>query len=64
MIIRPRRLRQTPEIRRLVRETKLDVDDFIYPIFLVDGEDQKQPVESMPGSIDFLWIACLKNSIV
>ena len=53
MIIRPRRLRQTPEIRRLVRETKLDVDDFIYPIFLVDGEDQKQPVESMPGVYRF-----------
>lgn len=48
-MLRPRRLRQTRALRDMVRETRLDVRDFIYPIFVVDGAGQKQPVDSMPG---------------
>ena len=34
---RPRRLRATPALRRMVRETQLSVDDFIYPMFITEG---------------------------
>lgn len=50
MITRPRRLRQTPEIRRMVRETFLRVDDFIYPIFVMHGKGKKEPIPSMVGN--------------
>ncbi|WP_421724092.1 porphobilinogen synthase [Bauldia sp.] len=46
---RLRRPRQADWSRRLVRETRLSVDDLIWPIFLVDGQGVRQPVESMPG---------------
>lgn len=46
---RMRRLRQNETIRAMVRETVLMPDDFIYPLFIVYGEDKKQPVKSMPG---------------
>ena len=39
MLRRPRRLRSTKAIRNLVRETKLQIEDLIYPLFLVDGEN-------------------------
>ncbi len=55
---RPRRLRGTEEIRRMVRETKLSVDDFIYPLFVTYEQGVKKPITSMPGqnqlSIDHL----------
>lgn len=43
-----RRLRASSQIRRLVRETHISRDDLIYPIFVVEGENIKNPVESMP----------------
>ncbi|WP_026697291.1 porphobilinogen synthase [Alkalicoccus chagannorensis] len=46
---RHRRLRTTPSMRRMVRETKLHKEDFIYPIFVMDGTDIQNPVASMPG---------------
>lgn len=49
MLKRPRRLRTTAGIRRLVRETRLDVGDFIYPIFVVEGRDVQREIPSMPG---------------
>ncbi len=55
---RPRRLRQNENIRRMVRETNLSVDDMIYPMFVVEGEGVNNPISSMPGnsqwSIDLL----------
>ncbi|RMD46402.1 MAG: porphobilinogen synthase [Aquificota bacterium] len=48
-IHRPRRLRKNENIRRLVRETKLSVDDLIYPLFIEDGKDIKIEISSMPG---------------
>lgn len=55
---RPRRLRRNENIRRMVRETSLSVNDFIYPLFVVEGKHIKNPINSMPGnyqlSIDLL----------
>ena len=50
---RPRRLRQSENWRRLVRETTLSVDDFVYPFFVVPGEGVANPVASMPGVSQF-----------
>jgi porphobilinogen synthase len=44
-----RRLRRTPTIRRMLRETSLSPDDLIYPLFVIHGENVKNPIESMPG---------------
>jgi porphobilinogen synthase len=56
--LRPRRLRSRPNIRRLIRETLLAIDDLILPLFVVEGKDIAYPVNSMPGvyqlSIDLL----------
>lgn len=46
---RPRRLRRTPLLRDLVRETALSPRDFIYPLFVCPGRGRTQPVRSMPG---------------
>ncbi|NNV05537.1 porphobilinogen synthase [Geobacillus sp. MMMUD3] len=46
---RHRRLRQTAAIRAMVRETHLHVDDFIYPLFVVEGSGIRREVSSMPG---------------
>ncbi|MCH8961418.1 MAG: porphobilinogen synthase [Bacteroidetes bacterium] len=46
---RPRRLRHTAALRRMVRETRLTVDDFIYPLFVTHGRQVRAPIPSMPG---------------
>src|SRR5690242_4309837 len=46
---RLRRLRKTGGLRGLVRETDLGVGHLVYPLFVVHGEDRREPVESMPG---------------
>jgi len=55
---RPRRLRKNENFRRMIRETKLSVDDLVYPLFVVPGKDRKKPITAMPGnfqmSIDHL----------
>ncbi len=48
-ISRPRRLRNGETWRRAVRETVLSPDDLVYPLFVVDGENVRTPVASMPG---------------
>jgi porphobilinogen synthase len=53
MIIRPRRLRRTPAIREMVRETTLSVKDFIFPLFVRYGQNIKEPIASMPGQYHF-----------
>jgi porphobilinogen synthase len=53
MIIRPRRLRRTPAIRDMVRETAVSVKDFICPLFVRHGHDRKDPIPSMPGQYQF-----------
>ena len=49
LIQRPRRLRRTPALRNMVQETQLTVDDLIYPMFVMEGENQKMEISSMPG---------------
>ena len=55
---RMRRMRANDFSRRLMRESKLSVDDLIYPVFVINGENQRQTINSMPGverlSIDLL----------
>lgn len=46
---RPRRLRKNKELRRVVCETTLNVDDFIYPLFVVHGQDICKEIGSLPG---------------
>ena len=57
-IVRKRRMRRDDFSRRLMRENKLSADDFIYPMFVLEGEQQREAVSSMPGverlSIDLL----------
>jgi len=49
-IFRPRRLRETEILRRMVRETRLSVEDFIMPFFVVHGRDVRREINSMPGN--------------
>ncbi len=57
-IIRKRRMRRDDFSRRLMRENSLSADDFIYPVFVLEGIQQREAVQSMPGvdrlSIDLL----------
>ena len=48
---RPRRLRQTPALRRLVRETRLSPSDLVLPLFVREGAVEPQPIASMPGVV-------------
>ncbi len=62
MLPRPRRNRQSAQVRNLVRETLLTPHDFIYPVFIVEGKKQKQAISALPGqfrlSIDELLKVC------
>ncbi len=59
---RPRRLRRTETIRRIVRESRLSPENLIYPMFVVSGEGVKRPIAAMPGcfqmSVDELVKDC------
>jgi porphobilinogen synthase len=61
-VYRPRRLRESPLLRRMIRETVLKTDDFILPLFTVHGRGVRDPIGSMPGqfrlSIDELLKEC------
>ena len=47
--IRMRRLRENPLLRDMVRETRVSMDDLIYPMFVHYGENVKREIPSMPG---------------
>jgi porphobilinogen synthase len=61
-VYRPRRLRESPLLRRMIRETVLKTDDFILPLFTVHGRGVREPIASMPGqfrlSVDELLKEC------
>ena len=61
-ISRMRRLRKTPLIRSLVKETQLSINDLIYPIFVKEGINKPEPINAMPGqyrlSLDDLIKEC------
>lgn len=50
-LIRPRRLRTTPAVRRLVAETRLSAADLVLPLFVGEGLSEPQPIEAMPGVV-------------
>jgi len=50
---RPRRMRRTEGLRRMVRETRLSVDDFVYPLFVVPGSGVEKPIGSLPGQFNY-----------
>src|SRR5258708_37433248 len=49
MLQRPRRNRKSEVIRRMVQETHVSADNLIFPLFIIDGNNQKSEVSSMPG---------------
>ncbi|HTD01786.1 MAG TPA: porphobilinogen synthase, partial [Chthoniobacterales bacterium] len=49
LVHRPRRLRRSPAIRNLVRETNLTAHDFVLPLFVNQKIDKRRPIASMPG---------------
>lgn len=49
LLYRPRRLRHTEALRSMVQENHLTVNDLIYPIFVMEGENIKQEIPSMPN---------------
>ncbi|HZP38309.1 MAG TPA: porphobilinogen synthase [Methylomirabilota bacterium] len=61
-LYRPRRLRESPLLRSMVRETALRVEDFVYPLFAVHGRGVREPIASMPGqyrlSVDEMLKEC------
>lgn len=61
LVQRPRRLRRTDALRRMVQETHLTANDLIYPLFVMEGENQKVEVSSMPGSYRYTLDLLLKE---
>ncbi len=57
--VRPRRLRRTPALRRLVAETVLSVDDLVAPLFVADGIDEPRPIGSLPGVVQHTVDSCV-----
>ncbi len=53
MTIRSRRLRSTPVLRKMVRETRMDASSLIYPLFVREGENVKEEIPSMPGQFRY-----------
>ena len=49
MTIRPRRLRTSAKLRKMVRETRMDKSSLVYPMFVMDGENKKEEIPTMPG---------------
>jgi porphobilinogen synthase len=61
-VARPRRLRRSPALRAMVRETELTPADFIYPLFIRPGKDGRREIRSMPGV--FQWtVAALSKEV-
>ncbi|MBL7894705.1 MAG: porphobilinogen synthase [Bacteroidia bacterium] len=58
---RPRRNRKSEAIRKLVQENEVTVNDFIFPLFLIDGKNKKSEVASMPGIFRFSSDLLLKE---
>ncbi|MCB9204974.1 MAG: porphobilinogen synthase, partial [Flavobacteriales bacterium] len=61
MLERPRRNRATEAIRSMVRETRLDLSNLIYPLFVVDGKGKRDEIGSLPGIFRFSEDQVLKE---
>ena len=60
---RPRRLRRTKAFRRMIRETQLSADDFILPLFAIDGQKVKKPIDAMPGHFQMSLDHLVKTAV-
>lgn len=63
MLVRPRRLRSHPLLRKMVRETRMDASSLIYPIFIIEGENKKEEIPSMPGQYRYS-IDCMGEKLL
>ncbi len=63
LIHRPRRLRRTAALRSLVQENHLTVNDLIYPLFVMEGENKQEEIVSMPGSYRYSLDLLLKEIV-
>ena len=61
-IYRPRRLRQNPQLRALVRETELSVSHLVLPLFVREGSRLRKPIRSMPGQFQLSVDELVKES--
>ena len=50
---RPRRLRLNPVLREMVKENRLEIQQFIYPLFIISGKEIKKEIPSMPEQYQF-----------
>lgn len=53
LTIRPRRLRTSAKLRKMVRETRMDKSSLVYPMFVMDGENKKEKIPTMPGQFRY-----------
>lgn len=53
MTVRPRRLRTTANLRKMVRETRMDKSSLVYPMFVMDGENKREEIPTMPGQFRY-----------
>ena len=53
LTIRPRRLRTSAKLRKMVRETRMDKSALVYPMFVMDGENKKEEIPTMPGQFRY-----------
>jgi porphobilinogen synthase len=60
---RPRRLRRTPALRSLVRETRVHPDDLVMPLFAKEGIDEPAPIPSMPGQMQHTLESLRKEAV-
>ena len=51
---RPRRMRRSEGLRRMIRETRLSVDNLVYPLFICPGREVRRPISTMPGQSQVL----------
>jgi len=59
---RPRRLRRTPALRRLVAETTLSPEDLVYPLFVAEGMSEPRPILAMPGQFQHSLESLLREA--
>src|SRR5919112_2054022 len=59
-LVRPRRLRTTPALRRMVAETRVDAHQLVLPLFVREGASEPRPVSSMPGVVQHTRSSLLK----
>ena len=53
LTMRPRRLRTSAKLRKMVRETRMDKSSLVYPMFVMEGENKKEEIPTMPGQFRY-----------